>query len=374
MQQLKTADHNRDLFISLTCVLLGFGVLMVHSASITSWPTEFEQVYLSRHVTFLLIGVTAATVCALLPARFWFRASPYLFLASIVLLALVLVPGVGTKVKGAQRWLRYGPLSLQPSELAKVVLPLYLCRVVYCRREHLDRWIAGTIPVLLPLGLVVPLVMLQPDLGTAIFLAAACAIALFAGGWPLRNFALAAAMVVPLCGYLVAMKPYQLKRITGFLQTWSEAGHAPYQVKQSLVSLGAGGLFGVGLGKGWQKLSFLPEANTDFVFAVVGEELGLIGTLSLVALWLGLYITGLRLIAGLPRNSFAFLAAFTLLTQLVLQAALNVAVVTAMVPPKGISFPLLSYGGSNLVMSLVTLGIVISLSRTDSDDHFAVDR
>ena len=372
MEQLKSADCNRDLLISLACVLLGFGVLMVHSASITSRPTEFEQVYLSRHVTFLVIGVTAAAVCAFLPPRFWYRVSPYLLLVSIVLLVLVLVPGIGTKVKGAQRWLRYGPLSLQPSELAKVALPLYLCRLIYCRRECLDRWIGGTIPLLLPAGLVVPLVLLQPDLGTAVFLAAGCGIALFTAGWPLRNFALAAGMVVPACAFLVTMKPYQLERIKGFLQTWSDTGHVPYQVKQSLVSLGAGGLFGVGLGKGWQKLSFLPEANTDFVFAVVGEELGLIGTLSLAALWLGLYVTGLRLISGLPRNSFAFLAAFTLLTQLVLQAALNVAVVTAMVPPKGISFPLLSYGGSNLVMSLVTLGIVISLSRPDRGEDLAV--
>lgn len=129
------------------------------------------------------------------------------------------------------------------------------------------------------------------------------------------------------------------------------------------MSLGAGGITGVGLGKGWQKLSFLPEANTDFVFAVIGEELGLVGTLGLAAVWIGLYVFGLRLLRHQPRDSFAYIAGFTLLTQLVLQAALNVAVVTAMVPPKGIPHPLLSYGGSNLVVSIVSLGIVLSLSR-----------
>jgi cell division protein FtsW len=159
------------------------------------------------------------------------------------------------------------------------------------------------------------------------------------------------------------MKPYQQRRITGFLESWANFEDAPYQLKQSLVTLGTGGLHGVGLGRGWQKLSFLPEANTDFVFAVIGEELGLIGTISLVALWCGLYLAGLRMLGQLDRQRFAFLASFTLLTQLTAQALLNVAVVTAMVPPKGISHPLISAGGSNLVASLLAIGIVISLSR-----------
>jgi cell division protein FtsW len=160
----------------------------------------------------------------------------------------------------------------------------------------------------------------------------------------------------------VSLKPYQMQRISGFLAAWTDLSQAPYQLQQSLMSLGAGGVTGVGIGRGWQKLSFLPEANTDFVFAVVGEELGLIGTLGLIAVWIGLYIAGLRTLRHLPRTGFEYAAGFTLLTQLVLQAALNVAVVTAMVPPKGIPHPLLSYGGSNLVVSIVSLGIVLSLS------------
>jgi cell division protein FtsW len=161
------------------------------------------------------------------------------------------------------------------------------------------------------------------------------------------------------------MKPYQQRRIAGFLESWANFDDAPYQLKQSLVTLGAGGLHGVGLGRGWQKLSFLPEANTDFVFAVIGEELGLIGTLSLIALWCGLYLSGLRMLNHLDRSRFAYLASFTLLTQLTGQAMLNIAVVTAMVPPKGISHPLISAGGSNLVVSLLAIGIVLSLSRND---------
>lgn len=366
------AAERAGLFVALAIVLVGFGVMMVHSSSVTSWPTEFEQVYLSRHVLFVAVGAILAGICACLPARFWFYAAPYFFVVGLSMLALVLVPGLGARVNGSQRWLRLGPATFQPSEAAKIALVLMVARQMWLRRDRLDRPVSGIVPVLLPVLLVAPLVLVQPDLGTTLFLALGAAVCLYAGGWPLRNFVLVALTVVPACGFLVAMRPYQIRRVTGFLAAWTDFDSAPYQLKQSLVSLGEGGVLGVGLGKGWQKLSFLPEANTDFVFAVAGEELGLLGTLGLVAVWCGLYLAGLRLTSRLPPRSFARVAAFTLLTQLVVQAAINVAVVTAMVPPKGISHPLVSYGGSNLVVSLASLGIVVSLSRADAQKDRAV--
>ncbi len=157
---------DRGLFISLTAVLAGLGVLMVYSASITSWPTDFEQVYLSRHLVFLLIGSTAAAVAAKLPVTFWRRITPGLFAVTVLLLVLVLIPGVGTSVNGARRWLRIGPLSLQPSELAKMTLPLMLALLLATRsREQLRRPLAGTVPFLLPVACVLPLVLIEPDLG-----------------------------------------------------------------------------------------------------------------------------------------------------------------------------------------------------------------
>jgi cell division protein FtsW len=357
------ADHPRSLFLALITVLLAFGTLMVHSASITSWPTEFEQVYLSRHLAFLVFGASVAAACSVLPGPFWHRAAPWIFWGTVALLVAVLIPGIGTRVNGAQRWLRFGPLSLQPSELAKIALPLMLCRLAEARRERWRGFLPGTLPILWPLAVTVPLVLVEPDLGTAAFLTVGGAIALFVAGWPLRHLVLTTAVVVPMVGLLVALRPYQLQRITGFLAAWSDAGEAPWQLQQSLVSLGAGGVSGVGLGQGWQKLSFLPEANTDFVFAVVGEELGLAGTLGLVAVWAGLFVAGLAVVNRLPRTGYAWPVAFTLLTQLVLQAVLNMAVVTALVPPKGIPHPLISYGGSALVASLAAVGIILSLTR-----------
>ena len=356
-------ELSRHLFVSFAALLLGFGLLMVHSASVTSWPTEFEQVYLSRHLMFLGIGLLSARFAATRKPEFWQRFAPWLFVISIVLLALVLIPGIGVRVKGAQRWIRVPGMSAQPSELAKIAVPLMMCWLVDRNRERLKGWFSGTAPFAITVMLSVPLVLIEPDLGTAVFLLGGAALVLFAGGWPIRNFLLCLAVALPAATYALAMKPYQQRRITGFLQSWASFDSAPYQLKQSLVTVGAGGVSGVGLGRGWQKLSFLPEANTDFVFAVIGEELGLIGTLSLIALWSGLYLTGLRMLNHLDHRRFAFLAGFTLLTQLAAQAMLNIAVVTAMVPPKGISHPLISAGGSSLVVSLFAIGIVLSLSR-----------
>lgn len=366
-------DLDRKLFLTLAAVLLGFGVLMVHSASITSRPSEAEELFLSRHLTYLLCGIGAAMVAAFLPARLWRTSAPYLFWGTLGILAVVLVPGVGARVNGAQRWFRYGGLSFQPSEVAKIALPLYVCWLLARRRLAAEVAVAGgqptfpprlgTLSLALPIVLIVPLVIVQPDLGTALFLAAGGGIALWVGGWPLRNFLLGVALAVPAVGLTVWHKPYQMQRIAGYCETWVDWMQAPYHLKQSLVTLGAGGVWGVGLGRGFQKLSFLPEANTDFVFAVIGEELGLFGALAVLILWLGLYVCGLRLINRLAGDSFEYHAAFTLLAQINLQAALNVAVVTALVPPKGIPHPLLSYGGSNLVVTLLSLGIIVSLTR-----------
>lgn len=340
---------------------------MVHSASITSRPTDFEQVYLSRHLIFMTVGLILAGLAAALPPRWWRSLAPWIFLITLVLLIAVLIPGIGTRVKGAQRWLRLGPVSMQPSELAKIALPLFLARLIERSRPLLRSWLVGPVLFTAPLGLTVPLVLLEPDLGTALFLCLGSAIILWLSGWPLRNFLAAVGCAIPAVAYLVIHKPYQLQRVLGFIATWTDLNQAPYQIQQSLATMGAGGLWGVGLGKGWQKLSFLPEANTDFVFAVIGEELGLLGTLSVVVLWGGLLFFGVRLLSRMPRGSFERVVGLTLLMQVVFQAGLNVAVVTALVPPKGISHPLISCGGSNLVVSLVSLGIIIGLANESVD-------
>lgn len=354
-------ELSRKLFLALAGMLVGVGLLMVYSSSVTSRPTEFEWIHLRRHAVAALVGLVASLAAATRPAEFWKRTAPGWFGVTVLLLVLVLAPGIGTRVKGAQRWMRIAGVSLQPSELAKIALPLMTCLLLTARSTRLTGWWSGTAPILFPTLLIVPLVLIEPDLGTAAFLALGTLIALWVGGWPMRNFVIGLVCLSPAALGVFWLKPYQQQRLIGFVEAWNHFEAAPYQIRQSLVTLGAGGWLGEGLGRGFQKLSFLPEANTDFVFAVVGEELGLVGTLSLVAAWCGLYLSGIRLLSKLDPRSFSFQAGCTLLTLLVAQALFNVAVVTAMVPPKGIAHPLISVGGSNLVVSLTLLGVVVSL-------------
>ena len=225
-----------------------------------------------------------------------------------------------------------------------------------------------TVPqTILPLVLVLPLVVREPDLGAAVFLAIGFVIALFIGGWPLKYFVLSLGSVIPVAASLLILKPYQMQRITGFIAAWQDLSQAPWQIRQSLLSIGAGGLRGTGVGSGWQKLSYLPEANTDFVFAVIGEELGLAGTLTLVILWMGVLMTGRAALQHLRRDSFAWILGNTLVIQIVVQALVNVAVVTAMVPSKGVPHPFISYGGTNLLVNIVAVGIIVAMTRAADD-------
>ncbi len=354
----------RRLFVGLVCVLLGVGVQMVHSASLTLLPGQSETVFLGRHLVFLVISVFCGFIASYIPVRILKANAGNFCVLLIVLLAAVLIPGIGTRVNGAQRWLRVGGLSLQPSELGRLVLPIVAAKMLTDIRDSAG-FSLKTIPkTFLPLLVTLPLVAAEPDLGATVFLAAGYVTALFIGGWPLRYFVGTVLLAAPAAMSLFALKSYQLKRISGFMDAWQDLSKAPWQIRQSLLSLGSGGLEGTGVGGGWQKLSYLPEANTDFVFAVIGEELGLAGTLGVIVIWIGVFLTGRAVMRPLPRGSFEWILGSTLVIQIVLQALANVAVVTAMVPPKGVPHPFISYGGTNLLVNTVAVGIIVGLSRS----------
>ena len=353
----------RRLFVGLICVLIGVGIQMVHSASLTSMPSRADSVFVSKHLMHLALAVCCGFIASQVRPETLQRFSRPAFWTLIALLVLVLVPGIGTRVKGSQRWLRFGGMSLQPSELGRLILPIVAVHLLTVYRPV--GYALKTVPLtLLPLVVVLPLVAKEPDLGATVFLALGYLIALFVGGWPLRYFFACAALAAPAVGSMLILRPYQMQRITGFVAAWRDLSQAPWQIRQSLMSMGAGGLKGTGVGSGWQKLSYLPEANTDFVFAVIGEELGLAGTLTLIILWVGVLITGRAALQHVRRDSFAWILGTTLLLQLVLQALANVAVVTAMVPPKGVPHPLISYGGTNLLVNVVAVGLIVAMARS----------
>jgi len=356
----------RQLHLAFVGVLVGVGVLMAFSASMSSRPGVSSAGYIFRHLACLALAIPAAAVASRITPETWRRIAPWAFFGTCLLLVLVLIPGIGARVNGARRWFRLGGLSLQPSELMKLVLPPYLAVVLEQQRALKRPFHSDVIRLLVPLGVVAVLSILEPDLGSAVLLLTTGAIVLWTGGWPFKRIAAAALLCSPALLGLLFLKPYQRQRLTGFIDVWTAPERAPYQIKQSLLTLGVGGWFGEGLGKGWQKLSFLPEANTDFVFSVVGEEVGLVGTLGVVGAWLGVYLTGLRMLSSRHPRSLSAIVGFTWLTMLVSQAALNICVVTALAPPKGVSHPLLSYGGTSLLVSIVIVGAFAGMTRDES--------
>lgn len=366
---LSQDDPGTGLFLTFAGMLLAVGMLMVYSASVTSAPSEEEQFLLLRQMSFLLVAGLTGIAASQISVSHWKVLAPTLYLGTVILLILVLVPGIGRTVNGATRWIRLGPISMQPSEFAKLSVPLFLTALQFRHRPS-DRWTFKRLTAYLGVtSIPIVLILVEPDLGTAVFIGMTAMLSLWLGGCPGFYFAAVGVTVVPAGLAMFALKPYQLARIRGFIDTWLHPEDAPYQVQQSLTTLGVGGVRGVGLGQGWQKLSFLPEANTDFVMSVVGEELGLTGTLGVVALWTGVYLCGMRLVRRTRNASFERIVAMTLLSSLVIQAVVNLCVITALVPPKGISHPFISYGGSNLGLSIVCLGVIVSLTRKDEAKH-----
>jgi len=359
-------ENLRRLLIGLVAVLICIGIQMVQSASLTSRPSEQDTVFLGKHLSYLLISMACAAIASRLNSQWLQRNANALYWCFAILLVAILVPGIGSRINGAQRWLRLGGFSLQPSELGRIILPLLAATIIARRRT--TGYSLGTVPATLMPLLVLPLVAIEPDLGATVFLGTGFILALFLGGWPLRYFLGCGLLIVPAAASLLILKPYQLDRIEGFMAAWQDLSQAPWQVRQSLLSIGSGGLKGTGIGSGWQKLSYLPEANTDFVFAVIGEELGLLGTLTVCFVWIAVFLTGRASLRHLPRTSFEWIFGTTLLLQLVLQAMANIAVVTALVPPKGVPHPFISYGGTNLLVSLTAIGLITGMSRSRGSD------
>ncbi|MFO0977780.1 MAG: putative peptidoglycan glycosyltransferase FtsW [Planctomycetaceae bacterium] len=364
--QIAERDNLGRLLAVLVGVLLCVGIQMVHSASLTSRPSEQETVFLSRHLLYLAFSLLVAWMLSRCRAETLMNVSGAAWWGLVILLVAVLIPGVGSRINGAQRWLRMAGLSLQPSELGRIILPLVAARNL-CQQKVNGLRMTSVPGTLAPLLIVLPLVILEPDLGATVFLTLGFVLTLFLGGWPLRYFISCGLLLIPAAASVLVLRPYQLQRITGFMDAWKDLSSAPWQIRQSLLSLGAGGLEGSGVGAGWQKLSYLPEANTDFVFAVIGEELGLIGTLTVCFLWCAVFFTGQSVLRYQPRNSFAWIFGTTLLVQLVLQAMANIAVVTALVPPKGVPHPFISYGGTNLFVSICAVGLILGMAR-ESDE------
>jgi cell division protein FtsW len=351
------------LLIGLVLLLGGLVVLASASISISDNVTGDPFHYVRRQGMAALIGALAALVCLHIPMDVWRNLGPVLLLAAVLLLGAVLVPGVGHEVNGSVRWLRIGFMNVQVSEPARLCLLLYLAGYLVRQSRHLRERFSGFLRPMLLLSLACGLLLAEPDFGAAIVLLATALAMLFVAGARLRDFCLFFGAAVVATIALAVTSPYRLERLTGFLDPWSDPFDSGFQLTQSLIAIGRGEWLGVGLGNGVQKLFYLPEAHTDFVFAVFAEEFGLIGAAALIGLFATLLWRILRLSMRAARADRWFEAylAVGLGTWLGLQAFINIGVNTGLLPTKGLTLPLVSYGRSSLIVAMVSIGLLLRI-------------
>lgn len=344
--------------------LLALGVTMVLSTSYLYSQERFTDgtYFFRKQLIAVGAGLVALVTCSLLPSRMYRRlAYPLLGLTFLVLI-LVLIPGVGVARGGARRWLMLPGFAFQPAELAKLAIVFYLAHSMAKKEQAIQTFSLGVLPHLLVTGLFLGALLLEPDFGTALILVMLLYFMLFVGGARLHHLLATGLMALPVLLYVMLKAEYRLRRLMTFLDPWREASGSGFQIIQSLIAFGSGEVWGRGLGESRQKLFYLPEAHTDFVFSVIGEELGLLGALFVLGLF-GVIITrGLRLTAKIEEPFDQYLA-FGLTVLLGLQALIHMGVVMGLMPTKGLVLPFISYGGSAMVINLMEAGILLGLSR-----------
>jgi cell division protein FtsW len=351
------------LFI-IVGALTAIGAVMVYSASSAIAYTGYHDpaYFLKREIAWIAVGVVAAWCGANMDYAKLKTAAPWLFGFAAALLGVVLLPHVGTMEGGAQRWFSYGPVSFEPSEFAKIALVIFLARLFADREDGARSFSRAGAPALFAVGVCFALVLREPDLGTAsLFVITAFVIMFVAGAQPKQLF-LELAVAIPAIAAFIFSSAYRRDRVFAFLHPWKDPQGTGYHIIQSLFALGSGGVFGAGLGQSHQKFGYLPEPYTDFIFSIIGEELGFVGAAAVLLLFLALAYRGMR-IAAKADDRFGFYLATGITASLVLQAFVNIGVATSSWPVTGVPLPFISYGGTSLVVSLFGVGLLASVSR-----------
>jgi len=364
------------LTIVLTLLLGGFVILASASISISDNVAGNPFFYVQRQLLAATIGAAAGGVCLFIPMRVWQSLGPLMLLVGLALLIVVLIPGIGYEVNGSTRWVRVGFMNLQVSEPARLCFLMYLAGYLVRRNKALREEFTGFLHPMLVLTLACVLLLKEPDFGAAIVLLATALTMLFVAGARIRDFVVFFSTAVLAMVALAITSPYRMKRLTGFLDPWADPFDSGFQLTQSLIAIGRGEWFGVGLGDSVQKLFYLPEAHTDFVFAVFAEEFGLLGSLVLIALFLALLwrIFKLGIRAADAERFFEAYIAIGLGTWLGLQAFINVGVNMGLLPTKGLTLPLISYGRSSLIITLICVGLLLRIHHELAVDATPVNR
>ena len=359
---MRRESQGPDLILFLvTVALLSIGVVMVFSASSIKALEELHDPYyfLKKQLLFAVLGIIAMVVVMNIDYRKYQRWTYPALAITLVLLALV--PFFGEEISGSRRWLNLGLFKFQPSELAKLAIILFTATWTMKVKGKIQNFFVLLIPLLV-MGVYFALIMLEPDMGTAGTLGLTTIIMLLAAGAKLIHFFLLGIPAVPAFIALIVAEPYRLKRLLAFRDPWADPLGAGFHIIQSLLALGSGGIFGLGLGRSRQKFWYLPEQHTDFIFSILGEELGFIGTILVLVLFLLFAWRGLRIAMTAP-DFFSSILAVGITTMIVLQAVINIGVVTGSLPITGITRPLISYGGSSLLITLSAIGVLLNISR-----------
>ncbi|MBE0426291.1 MAG: putative lipid II flippase FtsW [Nitrospirae bacterium] len=355
--------------IIVTLLLVLFGALMIYSTTSVVTPvlakkgvTEFY--YFKRHIFTILIGFCFMLLAYTLKPSFIKKMAIPLLIISSVLLILVFIPDIGVAAGGAKRWIRLWPSTFQPSELVKLSMVIFLAWYMSLPGYKPDNFLTFIKPVFIMIVFQIA-ILKQPDFGAAISLAFLTFAMLFLSGIRLRYLVSLMVLAIPFVLKLT-MEPYRLRRITSFLNPWEDPRGSGFQLVQSFIALGSGGLTGVGIGSSKQKLSYLPESHTDFIFSIIGEEFGFIGVSVIIVLFLILFIKGISA-ANKARDRFVYYLATGISLMISLQALINFAVATGMVPTKGLPLPFISYGGSSLLVNMAAVGILLNISKGEDE-------
>ena len=364
------------LAIVLALLMGGFVILASASISISDNATGNPFFYVQRQLLAAAIGAAAGFVCLFIPMLVWRSLGPLVLFVGLALLVVVLVPGIGYEVNGSTRWVRFGIINLQVSEPARLCFLMYLAGYLVRRNKELREGFMGFLRPMLVLSIACVLLLAEPDFGAAVVLLATAMVMMFVAGARIRDFLIFLLVAVGALVVLAVLSPYRMKRITGFLDPWADPFNSGFQLTQSLIAIGRGEWFGVGLGDSVQKLFYLPEAHTDFVFAVYAEEFGLVGSLLLIALFLALLwrVFKLAMRAADAERFFEAYIAIGLGTWLGVQAFINIGVNMGLLPTKGLTLPLISYGRSSLIITMICISLLLRIHHELAVDAKPLNR
>lgn len=358
-------SNSMDFTLLITVlVLLAIGVAMVFSASSISAQLKYGDQYffLKSQGAYAILGIIVMMFLSKVDYKILGKLAPLMVIISFVMLMLVFVPGIGLKLNGAWRWIKIGPLTMQPSEFAKFAMVLYMAKSISTRKEKIRTFTYGVLPYIMLMGIYCFLIVLEPNKSMAMIFVLLTFTLLFAAGTKVWHLGIWGLPLVPAAFYIIMKEQYSLNRVTGYLDPWADPLKTGYQAIQSLLALGSGGIFGLGLGNSRQKFFYIPEPQNDFIFSIIGEELGFIGTATIIILFLLLIWRGMRIAINSP-DSFGCLLATGIVSMVGIQVALNIAVATVSIPTTGVSLPFISSGGTSLLFVMANMGILLNISK-----------